>query len=186
MGERADFGFLADDAIFGAHAQLQMASRANSHVAQPCGAVDSHALADAARAENLDVGTDHAIGRDFRLFGNIGGRGIDNRHAGPHQLSINRCTNFRFHICQLLARVDSGEFRRVVSNPRFDFLIARTRNRDDIGQVVLILRIGGLQFRQRRTKQIAIDQVTAGVDFLDGALGWMTRRGTRRFSRRCH
>src|ERR1700722_15576130 len=68
VGERADVRVFADDAIFGAHAQLQMASRANSHVAEPRGAVDSHALAELARAENLDVGANHAIGRDFRLF----------------------------------------------------------------------------------------------------------------------
>src|SRR6266481_3982616 len=70
MRERADFGVLADDAIFGAHAQLQMASRADRHVAEPCGAVDSHAFAQLARAKNLDVGADYAIGRDFRLFRN--------------------------------------------------------------------------------------------------------------------
>src|ERR1700722_15281386 len=72
MSERADFRLLADDAIFGAHSQLQMASRANSHVTEPGRPVDSHALAELARAENLDVGADHAIGRDFRLFRNVG------------------------------------------------------------------------------------------------------------------
>ena len=113
------------DAIFGAHAQLQMASRANRHVAEPCGAVDSHALAELARAENLNVGTDNAVGRDFGLFRNVGRRGIDERHARRHQLAVNGRTNFRFHICQLLARVDAGELRRVVSNPRFDFFATR-------------------------------------------------------------
>src|SRR3984957_20750792 len=44
MRERADFRLLADDAIFGAHSQLQMASRADGHVAEPRGAVDSHAF----------------------------------------------------------------------------------------------------------------------------------------------
>ncbi len=139
------------DAILGAHAQLEMAARADRHIAQPRGAVDSHALAELARAENLDVGTDHAIGRDRRLLRDVGARGIDQRHPGRHQLAVNRRTNFRFHLCQLLARVDAGEFRRVVRHPRFDFFAARSRNRDDIGQVILILRVARFQFRRART-----------------------------------
>ncbi len=99
--------------------------------------------------------------------------GSTKRHAGLHQLSVNSRTNFRFHIGQLLARVDAGEFRRVGGNPRLNFFVftERTRNRNYICQVVLLLRVGRLQFRERGSKQTAIDDVTAGVDFLDGALG---------------
>src|SRR5258708_37622369 len=37
----ADFGVLANHTIFGANTELQMASRANRHVAEPCSAVDT-------------------------------------------------------------------------------------------------------------------------------------------------
>src|SRR5271154_2468116 len=171
IGERPDFRFLADDAIFGAHAQLQMASGADRHVAQPRGAVDSHALAELACAENLDVGTDYAIGRDRSLLRDVGARRIDQRHPRRHQLAVNGRTNFRFHIRQLLARVYSGEFRRIFRHPRFDFFAARPRNRDDIGQVILTLCVSRLQLLERGPQERSIDQVTSRIDFLDGALG---------------
>ncbi len=65
MRKRPDFGIGADVAFLGAHAQLQMASIADSDIREPCGALDAHAAPDFARAENLHVGTDDGVGADL-------------------------------------------------------------------------------------------------------------------------
>src|SRR5579863_3885693 len=70
--EGADLGVLAYRAIFGANANFQMASRTDGHVAEPCGAVDADAFANLAMAKNLHPGTDHAVGRDLGLLGDVG------------------------------------------------------------------------------------------------------------------
>src|ERR1700752_3214717 len=61
VGERTDLAFIANNAFFRAHAELQMAAIADHRVAQPRGALDHHALTDAAGAENLHVGPNDGI-----------------------------------------------------------------------------------------------------------------------------
>ena len=115
VGERSDLAIRPDDALLGAHAELQMASIADRYVAQPRGAFDPHARADSALAEDLNVGTDHAIRPDFDLLADVSGGGVDQRHTRRHQSAVHCLTDFSFHLCQLLARIDPGELRRRVA-----------------------------------------------------------------------
>src|ERR1700688_3688558 len=61
VGEGADLAVRPDPAFLGAHPKLQMASVADFDVAEIGRALDSHALAHFAAAENLHVGTDHRV-----------------------------------------------------------------------------------------------------------------------------
>src|ERR1700691_935559 len=67
VGEGADFAMRPDAALLGAHANLQMASVADLDVAQIRRALDTHALAYLAAAENLHIGPDHRVAPDFDL-----------------------------------------------------------------------------------------------------------------------
>src|ERR1700691_2186504 len=102
VGEGADVAMRPDTAFLSAHSNLQMAFVADFHVAQVRRALDPHAFADLAMAENLHVGTDDRVASDFDLLPDIRGCRIDDCHPRLHQPAVNRRPDLGFHRCQLL------------------------------------------------------------------------------------
>src|SRR5271170_160213 len=103
MGERSQFAVLADSALLGSHSDLQIAAIADYHVAQPRRAVDAHTGTNPAAPEDLHVGPDDRVDADFNLLTDIGRGRIDQRDSRLHQPAVDRHSDFRIHLCQLLS-----------------------------------------------------------------------------------
>src|SRR5216684_4635790 len=147
--EWPDLAFLADYAFLRPHAELQMAPVADDDIAQPRSALDCHPRTDSAPPHDLHVRADHRIAPDFDFFADIGGRRIDQGYSRRHQPAINFVTNLSFHLGQLLARIYPGKLGRISRLPCLDGDTAPPRDRDDISEIVLALRIVGTQLGER-------------------------------------
>ena len=111
---------------------------------------------------------------DRHVRTDVGGRRIHQRHPGFHQrLVLGRSQNCR-HVRQLLAAVHSEHFSRISHDHRLDGQSARAIGLDQVGEVILALRVRRPEPAQGREQRLEIERVDAAVDFADLAL---LRRG---------
>ena len=134
-------------------------------------AVDLAAAADRRLAFERHAGMDDRVASDVDMRIHVGRRRILNRDAGGHQLLVLRLSHDSAHCRQLEAAVDSPDFVGVRHGQRFDAEPALPVERNDVGQVVLALRVFRRDAGQRLEQPVEGERVDACVDFADRALG---------------
>ena len=131
---------------------------------------DLAAAADAGGAQQLGAGLDDGVAADAHVDVDPRGGGVDDRHAralvGGHDAPVQ----FGGQLGQLHPVVDARHQRGVVDvlGPHDPAVLPD--DRDDVGEVELLLGVVGAQPVQRRAQHLDVERVDAGVDLADGLL----------------
>ena len=136
--------------------------------------VDLARGADLCRAFEKDTWIDHRVGADDDVGVDVGGGGIDQRHAGGHEFFVLLLADHGADLCKFSAAVDPANFVGTPDRPGGDRPFLFAIDRDEIGQVVLALFVGGADRIECGKERRQIERVDAGVDFVDRLL---RRRG---------
>ena len=105
--------------------------------------VDFAGRADLRRALEKDARIDHRVGPDDDVGVDVGGRGIDQRDAGGHQLFVLLLADHGGDLCKFGTAVDAADFVGALDRPGRDRALLFAIDRDEIGQVVLALFVRG-------------------------------------------
>ena len=167
MAERPQHGAVLDDRV-GEHAvgleHHAVAEAASRHVAA---GRDDTLAADRRRAFEDDLGVHHAVGADRDGVLDIGARGVEDRHAGLHELVEDAAALDRGERGKLLTVVDPERLDRVGGRDGLDAPGRPSQDADDIGEIVLTLVVVGLDLRERLPEPLGLEAVDARVDLDD-------------------
>ena len=128
---------------------------------------------------------DHRVGADLDVRIDVGRGRIDERDAGGHQFFVLLLSHDSAHFRQFGAAVDAPDFLGVVDHERFDRQLPPAVDGDQVGQVVLALRVLRRDAAKRVEQRRQVEGVDAAVDFLESAapLGEASRSSTIRAMR---
>ena len=154
MAERKDLGALAQ-----------------RDVAQHAVRSDAHAVAEPHPTFEKAVHVDRHVAPAFELAAHVDARRIGKAHARFHQALRLAALIGALKQCELALRIDSRDFHRIVDLDADDAHALVHGERDDVGEVVLLLRILGADLAEPAGEALAVQRHEAGVDFANGALG---------------
>ena len=100
----------------------------------------------------------------------VGGRGIDQRDAGGHELFVLLLADHGADLCKFGTAVDAADFVGALDGPGRDRALLLAIDRDEIGQVVLALFVRGADRVERGEQRGEVERVDAGIDFGDRLL----------------
>ena len=146
---------------------LEQGARADLGVGQDAAVADARAVADPRPSPERDVAPQLGVDADLDV-------GLDDRRGGIAegdvrlQRAVDPPAQRRLGLGQLLAIVDAADVLEGGFDRR-DADAAR-RARDDVGQVVLALRVAGAEPERRLAEEIGRPAVDAGVDLGDRTL----------------
>ena len=132
--------------------------------------LDAHAPADHRAAREATAGLDHRVPPDLDGGVDVGGGGIDERHALGHQPLVDALAHQARGLGELGAVVDAQALGGVLEPERLDAVSLLGRVADDVGDVELALAVVRLEFVEARPQQTRRDEIDAGVALLDGQL----------------
>ena len=101
-------------------------------------------------------------------------RGVDDGDASRHQLFVLVLSHESAHFRELRSAVDASDLHGIVGDHGLHRQFAPVIDGDQVGQVVLPLRVLSGNAPQRIEQRAEVERIDAGVDFLDLPLG---RRG---------
>src|SRR3954471_12867627 len=113
---------------------------------------------------NDGIGSDDDVGAD------VGGGRIYQCDACRHQLVILARVQNRRHVGQLLPAVHAQNLVGVIDGDGFNRQASRSIDPHQVGQVVLVLRVGGTNRTQGGKQRREIERVDATVDLRNRAL----------------
>ena len=149
-----DRDIVADSGIADAHARVNLASGADDRL-----------------PFDRDPGVDDGVGADLHIAIDERGRGIFNRHAGRHERGHFRLAHDAADRSQLGAAVDAPNFVGIHHGDGLDAAALRAVDGDEIGQVVLVLRVFGGDAAHRFEEALELEGVDARVDFPNRLFG---------------
>ncbi len=148
--------------------QHAVAQRGVEHLA----ARAHHAVgADGGAAEQAHAGLEHGVDPDADRVVDVGGGGIDHRHAARHQPIEDAAAHDRGQLRHLAAVVDAEALGRILGDHRLQRLPVAVQDADDVGEVVLVLGVVGSHAIERGPEPSGVEAVHAGADLADLALG---------------
>ena len=109
----------------------------------PCVRTTDAAPADAGAAEQLRSGLDDGVAANAHVDVDPGGCRIDDGDAGQLMGGHDTAVEFGGQVGQLHPVVDAGHQRAVVDVPGLHHLPVLPDDRDDVGEVQLLLRVVG-------------------------------------------
>src|SRR5262245_20574715 len=145
----------------------QLGARADLGVGQDAAVADAHAVPDARPPAQRDVAPQLGVDADLDVGLDHRGGGIaegDVRLPGAVDARAQRGLGLR----QLLAIVDAGDVAEVGLDRRDADALRGAR--DDVGQVVLALRVGGAETQHGLAEEVRRPAVDTRVDLRDGLL----------------
>ncbi len=141
---------IADPRVDDADAAVNLAVRPDGRPS-----LERHPGADDRVRAHLDGGVD------------VGRRRIFDRHAGRHQFVVLLLSHDSAHFRQLAPAVDAADFVGVRHRHGFDAETPLAVHRDQVGQVVLLLRILRRDGAHRVEEPVEREGINAGIDLAD-------------------
>ena len=169
IAERSDRRPLAD------HRQLAMGTDhggavADLHRGQRGVRANGAVRADLGRPQQLGAGMDDGVPSDRDVDVDPGGHRVDDGDAGPLVGGDDAAVEFAGQVRQLDPVVDAGHQGVVVDVLGVHGLAVGPHDRDDVGQVQLVLGVVRRQPAQRGAQRADVEGVDARVDLADGPL----------------
>ncbi len=153
-----------DDAI-----GMDLGIRLDATILQVAVRTDAHAIAELDVADQHRVHVDENIAPDGYFAANIDAGRVCKRDTVDHQLARAFGTQRTFELCELHFVVDAEHFRLRRRNHRIHLETCAHGHDDDVGKVILALRVVVLQvgqpFAQRRRRH----RHESGIDLANGA-----------------
>ena len=156
-------------------------------VAQHAVGTDVHPIAELHLALEHHVGVNEYVAAGAQVAAHIKTCGIDHGHSGEHQFASAPGTVMGLDFGELQLVVDAEDFGHRRRNQRGDRHLVAHRHRNDIGEVVLALRIAVLEFaepaaqplhRHRHDTGVALSDLAfarGGILLLDNAADFAAR-----------
>src|SRR2546425_5995579 len=160
----ADLGFL--QVREGKH----LAARTDAHIAQHAIRADAHAFAKAHAPFEDAVDVDRYIALAIELAAHVEARRIGEADAGVHQPARLLRLEGALERRELGLGIDAGDFHRVIHLDRSHAHAFLDRQRDDVGEVILLLRVAVADLADPSIEEPGIERHESGIDLPDRAL----------------
>src|SRR6266850_1301469 len=168
---RPDAAALADFGLLEVREGEHLAAGAERDVAQHAVRSDAHAVTQADPALEDAVDVDRYVAPALELAAHVDTLGVGETHARVHQPPRLAALVGALERRELGFGIDARDFHRIV-HPDADHGHALLhRQRDEIGEVVLLLRIAIVDLAEPAAEPLAVQGHEAGVDLADRALG---------------
>ena len=155
---------------FGDGAGLHVHVVADGDVLQMDARLDDAAAADLRRPLDRDERIDDGVIADRNHRVDDDGCRIAERHAFVHQPLDDAALNLALDLCEVGAGVDAEGFDRIAGDDGAYAPAALSQHRDQVGEVVLALRVRVRQIAEIVEKVLAVEDVDAGIHFVDSFL----------------
>jgi hypothetical protein len=129
------------------------------------------ARTDAGPAFELHVRVQHRVLAHLDVGADPRRRRIEKRDARRHQRRVARIAHDGVHLGELCAAVDAPQLVGGLETERLDHPAVGAQDADEIGQVVLPLRVLRRDAVKRREQRRQVEGIDAAVDLGDRALG---------------
>ncbi len=168
--ERPDVAVRADLGGLDHAAREHLRVVANRGVADHDVRSDAHAVAERHAAFEHHVDVDEHVAAGLERAANVYARRVGQRHAGLHQRAGTQTPILRLHLGQLQAVVDAEHLGNGRRHQRTHGDLLLHGHLDDIGQVVLALRVRIAQLAEPLAQQLRGHRHHAGVALADREL----------------
>src|ERR1022692_4203637 len=132
--------------------------------------------ADLGLANELDERLDHGVRANLNVGIDVARLGTEDGRAGQHQLAGLLIAKLGVQFCQFDPRVDPEHFAGVGGGQRQHLFAGLDQQRYDVGQVVLVMSVVGLELADVGIERLGRERVHASVD-----LALLAFRTTQRF-----
>jgi hypothetical protein len=170
VGVGADRGLVFDDRVLGYGAGFEVHVVAYGDVDEVHARVEDAVTADAGRPFQGDERVDHGVLADRNGGVDDHGGGVAERDAVAHQLLDHPALDLVLDLCELAARVHAQGFDGIVGDHGSDAVSGVADHRQEVGEVVLLLRVFRLEVAQVGEEVLAVENIDAGVHFVDALL----------------
>src|SRR4051812_16275392 len=143
---------------------------AERDVAQHAVRADAHAIAELDTAFEQAIHIDDNVASAFERAAYIDASRIGEAHALVHQALCFATLERTLKRRQLGLGIHAGDFIDIVDLDRDDTNALFHRERDDIGQVVLLLSVAVADFPEPSLETLAAQRHEARIDFADSSL----------------
>ena len=123
--------------------------------------------ADLRRTLETNAGVQDRVLTDLDVHVHVGGRRVHQCDAGRHQFFVLLLSNHTTHLCQFAPAVDAANLAGVRHGPGGHRPALPPIDGDQVGQVILALRVLGADAPQRVEKPFQVEGIDPGIDFLD-------------------
>src|SRR5450759_3491919 len=122
------------------------------------------------RPRSETPGRNHRVRADHHVFAHVGRRGVFERDARRHQGNAPRLPHPLAHGRELSPRVDAEDFFGAIDGVRSHPAPRPPVDSDQVGEVILLLRIVRGHLAERREQRLEVERVDARVDLSDLSL----------------
>ena len=147
------------------------ACRAATVISHQAVRTDAHAVAEAHAALEHAIYVDRHVAPALERAAHIDARRIGERHARIEQRLGTHPLILPFQLRELALGVDPGRLPRIRGFDRDHRHAIADRETDEVGEVVLLLRVAVIDLLQPCQQPPRAQRVEAGIDLADAALG---------------
>src|SRR5439155_8487162 len=130
----------------------------------------AHPFAEAHTSFEYAVDVDRDVALAIELAAHVEARRIGEAHAGVHQPARLLRLEGALERRELGLRIDARDFHRVIHLHGGHARAFLDRQRDDVGEVILLLRVAVADLAEPAVEAPGIERHESGIDFPDRAL----------------
>ena len=168
--ERADHAGGADFGAFNDAIGLDVGASADLHLAQHAVGADAHAIAQLHRAFEQHVDVQHHVASAADGAAHVEPLGIDNGDARKHEFARTQPAVFALERGELQLVVHAQHLGDGGRDQRRDLDLVLDGHRDDVGEVILALRVAVTELPKPALEELGFHRQHAGIAFADPAL----------------